>query len=137
MLDQRNVAGFGNVYAVELPFIVGVSPNQPVGTIDGLDGLLAIGTAMIRGHAINGPRNTTGRRLNSADHFVYDRTSCPVCATRLDRWDDTNSPWQRVAWWCPRCQPQVAPPRSVDLVRARRLLALHPVRRDPLFVAAL
>ena len=32
LLDQRNVAGFGNVYAVELPFIVGVSPNQPVGT---------------------------------------------------------------------------------------------------------
>ena len=32
LLDQRNVAGFGNVYAVELPFVAGVSPNQPVGT---------------------------------------------------------------------------------------------------------
>ena len=30
LLDQRNVAGFGNVYAVELPFVVGVSP-QPAG----------------------------------------------------------------------------------------------------------
>ena len=28
LLDQRHVAGFGNVYAVELPFIVGVSPHQ-------------------------------------------------------------------------------------------------------------
>ncbi|HRE02209.1 MAG TPA: DNA-formamidopyrimidine glycosylase family protein, partial [Ilumatobacteraceae bacterium] len=33
MLDQRNVAGFGNVYAVEVPFIVGISPLQPAGTI--------------------------------------------------------------------------------------------------------
>ena len=31
LLDQRNVAGFGNVYAVEIPFLFGVSPNQPVG----------------------------------------------------------------------------------------------------------
>ena len=36
LLDQRNVAGFGNLYAVEVPFIAGVSPNQPVGTIEGL-----------------------------------------------------------------------------------------------------
>ena len=33
LLDQRNVAGFGNLYAVELPFIVGVSPSQPVGHV--------------------------------------------------------------------------------------------------------
>ena len=32
LLDQRNVAGFGNVYAIEVPFIAGVSPNQPVGS---------------------------------------------------------------------------------------------------------
>src|SRR4051812_3284967 len=35
LLDQRNVAGFGNLYAVELPFVVGVSPRQPVGTTVG------------------------------------------------------------------------------------------------------
>lgn len=132
LLDQRNVAGFGNVYAVELPFIVGVSPNQPVASIDGLDGLLRVGTPMIRGHAAKGPRNTTGRRLNQPDHFVYGRQSCPVCATRLDSWDETASPWGRISAWCPVCQ-RVDERRAVDLVRARRLLALHPVRRDPLF----
>ena len=135
LLDQRNVAGFGNVYAVELPFVVGVSPNQPVGTIDGLEGLLAIGTPMIRQHAAKGPRNTTGRRLGTADHFVYGRQSCPVCATPLQHWTDRDSPWGRVASWCPDCQ-RVTPRRTVDLVRARRLLALHPVRRDPLFPRA-
>ncbi len=63
LLDQRNVAGFGNVYAVELPFLVGVSPNQPVGTITGLRDLVAVGTALIRTNTARGPRNTTGRRL--------------------------------------------------------------------------
>src|SRR3954465_14786510 len=43
LLDQRNVAGFGNVYAVEMPFIAGVSPNQPVGSIDGLEDLVGLG----------------------------------------------------------------------------------------------
>jgi endonuclease VIII len=132
LLDQRNVAGFGNVYAVELPFIVGLSPNQPVGGVEGLDGLLAVGTPMIRQHALRGPRNTTGRRLGTADHFVYGRQSCPVCATALRHWNDRDSPWGRVSSWCPSCQP-VQSRRSVDLARVRRLLALHPVRRDPMF----
>ena len=61
LLDQRNVAGFGNVYAVELPFVVGVSPNQPVGTVDGLPDLLGLGAAVIRTNAARGPQNTTGR----------------------------------------------------------------------------
>jgi endonuclease VIII len=135
LLDQRNVAGFGNVYAVELPFIVGVNPNQRVGAIDGLEALFAIGTPMIRLHAAGGPRNTTGRRLNTADHFVYGRRACPQCATRLEEWTDADSPWGRASTWCPTCQP-IEPRRAVDVVRAKRLLALHPVRRDPMFTSA-
>ena len=135
LLDQRNVAGFGNVYAVELPFVVGLSPNQPVGAIRGLEGLLAIGTPMIRIHGAAGPRNTTGRRLGTADHFVYGRRACPVCASPLEHWTDRDSPWGRISSWCPVCQP-VRSPRDTDLVRARRLLALHPVRRDPMFPRA-
>lgn len=135
LLDQRNVAGFGNVYAVELPFIVGLSPLQPVGDVEELDGLLRVGTPLIRMHGRQGPRNTTGRRLSTADHFVYGRQSCPICAVPLERRDDRTSPWRRVTAWCPNCQ-RVESPRPVDLDRARRLLALHPVRRDPLFPAA-
>ena len=86
LLDQRNVAGFGNVYAVELPFIVGVSPHQPIGTVDGLLGLLGLGAAVIRTNAERGPQNTTGRRLHAADHWIYARRGrpCPLCGTTLD-----------------------------------------------------
>jgi len=136
LLDQRNAAGFGNIYAVELPFIVGVSPNQATGTIAGLGALIAIGAALIRVNAARGPQNTTGRKLATADHWVYSRRGrpCPICATRLEGWSDQQSPWHRVSTWCPACQP-IEPMRSVDLDRARRLLALHPARRDPTFPA--
>ena len=137
LLDQRNVAGFGNVYAVELPFVVGVSPNQPAGSVEGLPGLLGLGAAVIRTNAARGPQNTTGRKLQVADHWIYGRRGrpCPLCGSRLDGWDERDSPWRRVATWCPTCQA-VEPMRVVDLERARRLLALHPARREPTFPRA-
>jgi endonuclease VIII len=137
LLDQRNAAGFGNVYAVELPFIAGVSPYQPVGTVDGLLDLVRLGTAVIRTNAERGPQNTTGRRLRTADHWIYSRRgrACPLCGTVLDGTDERASPWGRVTVWCPTCQP-AEPQRVADLDRARRLLALHPARRQPMYPRA-
>lgn len=132
MLDQRNVAGWGNLYAIEVPFIVGVSPNQPIGTVDGLLDLVRIGAAMIRVNAHRGPQNTTGRKLRTGDHWIYPKRGrpCPICATKLDGWAEGHSPWRRVSTWCPSCQ-RVEPRRRVDVERARRLIALHPARHAP------
>jgi len=137
LLDQRNVAGFGNVYAIELPFIVGVSPLQPIGTIDGVPELLGLGAAVIRTNAQRGPQNTTGRRLHAADHWIYNRRGrpCPRCGTVLDGLDERHCPWRRVTVWCPGCQPLEAQ-RRVDVDRARRLLALHPARRQAMYPGA-
>jgi endonuclease-8 len=134
LLDQRNVAGWGNLYANELPFIVGVSPRQAVGAIGGLDDLVAVGAALIRTNAERGPQNTTGRRLGTDDHWIYRRRGrpCPLCATRLAGLDERDSPWQRVTTWCPTCQP-LGTATTADVARARRLLALHPARRQPMF----
>jgi endonuclease-8 len=134
LLDQRNVAGFGNIYAIEVPFIAGVSPNQPVGTIDGLQHLVGVGTALVRTSAERGPQNTTGRRLTTADHWIYGRRSrpCPICGETLDGWDERNSPWDRISVWCPGCQ-RIDDVRSVDTARILKLLALHPARRQPSF----
>ncbi len=136
LLDQRNVAGFGNVYAIEVPFISGVSPNQPVGTIEGLDRLVALGTALIRTNAERGPQNTTGRKLSTPDQWIYGRRGrpCPICGTTLDGWDERQSPWQRVSVWCPTCQPLEAT-RRADSSRINKLTALHPARRQPSFPA--
>lgn len=134
LLDQRNVAGFGNLYAIELPFVVGVSPNQTIATVDDLEALIGIGIAVIRTNASRGPQNTTGRRIATAHHWIYGWRGrpCPLCGTRLEGWAEGASPWRRVSTWCPACQP-VEPRRIVDVQRAKRLLALHPARQQPAF----
>lgn len=127
LLDQRNVAGFGNVYAIEVPFICGVSPFRPVGGIVGLDQLLAVGAALIRTNARLGPQNTTGRRLDRSDHWIITRDrSCPHCGEALRRMAGAQCPWGRGTAWCPRCQAEAKD--TVDVARARRLLGLHPAR---------
>jgi endonuclease-8 len=135
LLDQRNVAGFGNVYANDLPFIGGVSPYQPVGSIAGLVDLVAIGTALIRLNVANGAINTTGRKLGTGDHWVHGlgRGRCPVCGSVLDFRDADSTAWQRSITWCASCQPLAPGGVEVDLVRARRLVALHPAAREPYF----
>jgi formamidopyrimidine-DNA glycosylase len=134
MLDQRIAAGWGNLYVNEVPFIVGVSPFQPIGSVTGLTALVAIGTALIRVNARRGPQNTTGRRLASDERWVHGvgRRPCPVCGTRLEYRDGDHTPWRRTISWCPACQPAVDA-ATVDLVRARRLIALHPAVKEPYF----
>lgn len=128
LLDQRTVAGFGNIYAVESPFIIGLNPHTPVEQIEGLEGLLTIATALIRTNAKLGPQNTTGRQLRRSDQWVLPSKtrSCRLCGARLRRQPATATPWQRRTAWCPTCQAE--PNRTVDLGRARKLLALHPAR---------
>jgi endonuclease-8 len=135
MLDQRNAAGFGNVYANDVPFIAGVDPRQPVRRIDGLADLIAIGIALIRVSAERGPQNTTGRRLATDDLWVHGRgrARCPICGDRLEYLDPEASPWRRSITWCPTCQRASSGTVAVDLARARRLLALHPALREPYF----
>lgn len=134
MLDQRNVAGFGNLYANDVPFIVGLSPFQPVGTIDGVASAVAIGTALIRVNARRGPQNTVGRRLQTDARWVHGvgRRPCPVCGARMEHRGAHDTPWRRSVTWCPSCQPQQVR-RAVDFGRVERLIALHPARRESCF----
>ena len=134
LLDQRNVAGFGNVYVTDVPFIVGVSPFQAVGTIDGLADAIAVGTALIRVNARRGPQNTVGRRLHTDARWVHGigRRPCPVCGERLHYRDERATPWRRSITWCPTCQPE-RERVAVDMDRAARLIALHPAVREPYF----
>jgi endonuclease-8 len=129
LLDQRNAAGWGNLYVNELPFICGVSPFRTVGTIERLESLVALGIAMIRYNADRGPQNTTGRRLHTDAKWLHGsgRRPCPVCGSRLQYRDADHTTWHRSITWCPSCQPETA--GAVDIARVKRLLALHPAAR--------
>jgi formamidopyrimidine-DNA glycosylase len=135
MLDQRNAAGFGNVYANDVPFITGMAPQQPVGSVDGVAELVAIGTALIRVNAARGPQNTTGRKLSTDQRWVHGlgRGRCPVCGERTEYRAPEASGWGRSITWCPACQPFRAGRVAVDLPRTLRLMGLHPAVKEPYF----
>ena len=97
LLDQRVVAGIGNMWLAELLWHAGVSPWLPVESItyDELTSALGWGRAAMR-------RSAAGGR--PASRAVYRRAGrrCPRCgaAVRSRGLGELN----RIAYWCPGCQ---------------------------------
>ena len=100
----------------ELPSHVGVSPNQPIGRITGLAGLVRLGTALIRVNTTRGPQILRPSARHAGSLGVR-APSMWVCGAAVTRWTDRVSPWRRSSYWCPSCQP-MTPDRAVDLDRS-------------------
>lgn len=113
LLDQRLVAGFGNLWANELCFLRGHSPWTPVGEVD-VGRLLALGARALR-HSALGPgayQVTTGNARRGESHWVAGRAGAPCrrCGTTVRVVGEVrDDPDQRRTWWCPTCQPGPAP----------------------------
>jgi endonuclease-8 len=97
LLDQRNLAGVGNMWKAEGCFMAGVDPWRPLREVSD-DELLAVVRAvrpLMRASA-------EGRR--APRRWVYGRAGLPCrrCATpiRARGQGDDN----RTTYWCPRCQ---------------------------------
>jgi endonuclease-8 len=108
LLDQRNLAGIGNVYANELCFLAGVTPWAPVGAVAGPGWERTVGLAH-RLLTLNKARVghvTTGDPRPDRRHWVYERARqpCRRCGSRILAGEHGTPPRQRVAYWCPRCQ---------------------------------
>jgi endonuclease-8 len=52
---------------------------------------------------------TTGSVRRGEEHWVFERgrRPCRRCGTAIERADQGEPPYQRVTYWCPRCQPRV------------------------------
>ncbi|MGG5257784.1 DNA-formamidopyrimidine glycosylase family protein [Phycicoccus avicenniae] len=113
LLDQRRVAGFGNLWANELCFLAGVSPWTPVGEVD-VPALLERGAAMLRRSAtVPGAHQvTTGSRRRGNEHWVTGRVrqGCLRCGGPVRVAAEVpGDPARRRTWWCPACQPGPGP----------------------------
>ncbi|HTN56585.1 MAG TPA: DNA-formamidopyrimidine glycosylase family protein [Microbacterium sp.] len=106
LLDQRNVAGFGNEYAAELLFLRGVRPETAATDVD-LEALIALGVRTIRANRDRVDRTFTGDARRGFTDWVYGRANrpCRRCGTLIRRGELGADPTrERITFWCPNCQ---------------------------------
>lgn len=123
LLDQRVVAGLGNVYKSEVLFAAGVSPFATVASLPtaALEKIVALAARFMRANVVDGTtagivtytgfRRTTRRADPSNRLWVYGRAGqpCRRCGTPIAR--AKQGPHARSTYWCERCQPGAAPAR--------------------------
>ncbi|WP_406194554.1 DNA glycosylase [Kitasatospora sp. NBC_01560] len=111
LLDQRNLAGIGNVYANELCFLAGVTPWTPIGDLPRPDRLVERARQLLDANRLRPGHITTGDTRPGRRHWVYGRAGrpCPRCGTQVLTATRGTPPQDRVAFWCPYCQRGPAP----------------------------
>ena len=117
LLDQRNVAGIGNIYADEALFRAGVHPLRPAGSLrpkqyellaQSIREVLAAGIDA-RGASIDDFRHLDGARGSFQDRFLVHRREgepCPNCGRAISKLTVGG----RGTYVCRHCQP--APRRA-------------------------
>jgi endonuclease VIII len=112
LLDQRNLAGAGNIFKAETCFLRGISPWTPVGDVGDLAGLVDLIHRLLVANRERYEHVTTGDPRPGHRTWVYDRAGrpCRRCGALI------QSAWQgepgRLSYWCPRCQPGPSPEAS-------------------------
>jgi formamidopyrimidine-DNA glycosylase len=111
ILDQRTVAGLGNIYADEALWRARIHPLKPAGEVGpdevralhrGVRAALRMGIAR-QGATLRDYAQPDGRRGSMQDEFkVYGREGepCPRCGTPIEK----TRAGGRGTWYCPSCQ---------------------------------
>ncbi|WP_320065334.1 zinc finger domain-containing protein [Micromonospora sp. RTGN7] len=107
LLDQRNLAGVGNLYKCEVLFLRGVSPWTPVGAVPDLAGTVALAQRLLAANRGRWTQSSTGSLHRGQTSYVYGRRDqpCRRCGTAIRK----EELGERVTYWCPVCQPDVTP----------------------------
>jgi endonuclease-8 len=107
LLDQRVVAGIGNVLKSETLFVAAVDPFARVEQLDEsrLSRVIDAARELIRLSASRGAARRTTRSMNPDEAlWVYGRSGkpCRRCGTPI--LSRKTGPDARLTYWCPRCQ---------------------------------
>ena len=112
IVDQRALAGIGNVYKSEILWIERISPFDPVADLDAEAVARLVATAR-RLLLANADRSRGAERVTTAGDrrapgplYVYGRTGrpCRSCGGPIERARQGRD-LPRSTYWCPRCQP--------------------------------
>jgi endonuclease-8 len=98
LLDQRNVAGIGNIWKCEGCWEAGVDPSRPVSAVTDEEALAII--SAIRPRMAHSARH--GRMAGEPRVFRRVGRPCPRCGAKVAArgLGDDN----RTTFWCPGCQ---------------------------------
>ncbi len=143
LLDQRNLAGIGNVYKSELSFLVRATPWLPVGELPAevAEQLVALARRLLEANRERPARSTTGRREPRL--FVYGRAPRPClrCGAAIRVADQSwgylpgrggsgRGSLGRPTYWCPGCQTGPTPPPRASAHDAAQNPGPAPGRRS-------
>jgi endonuclease VIII len=113
LLDQRNLAGIGNLYRTEVCFLTGLHPWRPAGTVD-LARVVDLARRLMRANLDRGGQITTGVDRAGRRTWVFERSGQPClrCGTRIESAPIRTArpgepPRDRISYWCPTCQPEL------------------------------
>jgi endonuclease-8 len=106
LLDQRNLAGIGNIFATEMLFLRGLSPWRPVGEVADLRALVELGQRLLDANKERAGIITTGVARRGEETWAYGRAGrpCRRCGTMIRRAEQGDPGEERVRFWCPACQ---------------------------------
>jgi endonuclease-8 len=104
LLDQRNLAGLGNLYKAETLFLRGLWPWTPVADVPDLAGTVTLAQKLLASNKGRWTQTTTGSLRRGETSYVYGRRAqpCRRCGTAIQMADQGD----RVTYWCPGCQPR-------------------------------
>lgn len=126
LLDQRNLAGVGNLYKCEVLFLRGVSPWTRVRAVPDLPGLVDLAHRLLMANRHRWLQITTGSTRKGEQTWVFGRAGSPCrrCGETIRKVKGNGtagSPTDRLTYWCPRCQPgeRGTPPGTTRPLLAR------------------
>jgi endonuclease VIII len=102
LLDQRNLAGIGNLYKCEVLFLRGVDPWTPVRDVPDLPAMVTLAQKLLAANRGRWTQSTTGSLRRTETTYVYSRRAqpCRRCGTPIRKVEQA----ERVTYWCPTCQ---------------------------------
>ena len=111
LVDQRTVAGIGNVYKSETLFLAGVDPWLPVGSVPDPAAVLGLARRLMTANLARTGQVTTGQTRRGHQHWVYRRDGqpCRRCGTTVRAGVQGAPGSERSTYWCPACQPGPGP----------------------------
>ena len=128
LLDQRVIAGIGTFFMTEACFLRGVNPWRPVREVADLRALTEMAHRLMTANVERAVQVTTGDARRGQEQWVHSRSGrpCRRCRTTIRVAPLGLPPAQRVAFWCPSCQPGPVP---TDTGGPQRPLGAEPRRR--------